>query len=108
LHQIRSRFLPDKYDKMIGRVEKRAASLRRRCPEKVTGRHMFFADKSSIAVSNASEEDNLFVAMQSTMRQSSELWENLALWSKLAYDAKARLELNTLIISSKRTAEVDL
>ena len=65
---------------------------------------MFFPDKSSTEVSNASAEDNLFVASQPTMRRHAENWENLPLWSKLAYDAKARLGLNTLIISIKRTA----
>ena len=101
LHQVRLRFLPDHYDKMIGRIEKSAAAWRRGCPERITGRHMFFAEKSSTDISNASAEDNLFVALQSTMRRHAEHWENLPLWSKLAYDAKARLGLNTLIISIK-------
>lgn len=90
LHQIRSRFTADYYDKLLCRIRLKREKLQRRCPEKITGRHMFFAEQARLRITQPTDEEDMVFQLRGVMNTHAEHWNALPAWSKLGFDAEAR------------------
>ena len=95
LHATRSLFLLDKMQRLEKRLREHQERLARKCPDRVTGRHMFLAERAGkIDRTWNGDPTDLFQAMITNMEEHAEAYDALPLSRKLALDDLARCDMD--------------
>jgi len=89
LHRLRALFTPDKYERDEARLRRRIDKLDALRPERVTARHMCFAQMARAAVADVAVADQ-YSACQDAMQEHARAWETLDVGQQVVLEARAR------------------